>query len=408
MGTFTGVGINKMHGGLVRETDTGDRVTLLVCGGTALSGKLVNYRPLRLDAVGDLEALEWDEAADLKNKELVHYHVSEVFRLSPERPVYLMIVPKADKVSTLTANKDFIAGVRSVNGVNTVGICSLAADTTVDIAVKAAQTLVNSLREEHIYLDAVLLEGPGGYLTALEDATDLRTLDSENVSVVIAQDPAQAAKDEAYKNHAAVGSALGMLSVRYVHENMGSVDIENHPRTAKGTADYPLTSVLLGKWTNAALSNGTAMANVSVPEQNRLTEKGYIFVGGFQGYAGYFFNNSCTCTDAKSDYAYIEYNAVWNKAARLVRGTLLPRVRSKVKSDPATGYISSVTVSDWDARVKSALETMVAAEDISDFDIYINPKQSAVSDKPFNIQVKLVADGIVHEFEIDLGFTNKI
>ena len=199
-----------------------------------------------------------------------------------------------------------------------------------------------------------------------------------------------------------------MLSVRYVHENMGSVDIENHPRTAKGTADYPLTSVLLGKWTNAALSNGTAMANVSVPEQNRLTEKGYIFVGGFQGYAGYFFNNSCTCTDAKSDYAYIEYNAVWNKAARLVRGTLLPRVRSKVKSDPATGYISSVTVSDWDARVKSALETMVAAEDISDFDIYINPKQSAVSDKPFNIQVKLVADGIVHEFEIDLGFTNKI
>lgn len=182
MGTFTGVGINKMHGGLVRETDTGDRVTLLVCGGTALAGKLVNYRPLRLDAVSDLEALEWDEAADLKNKELVHYHVSEVFRLSPERPVYLMIVPKADKVSTLTANKDFIAGVRSVNGVNTVGICSLAADTTVDTAVKAAQTLVNSLREEHIYLDAVLLEGLGGYLTALEDATDLRKLDSENVS----------------------------------------------------------------------------------------------------------------------------------------------------------------------------------------------------------------------------------
>lgn len=286
MGTFTGVGINKMHGGLVRETDTGDRVTLLVCGGTALPGKLVNYRPLRLDAVSDLEALEWDEAADLKNKELVHYHVSEVFRLSPERPVYLMIVPKADKVSTLTANKDFIAGVRSVNGVNTVGICSLVADTSVDIAVKAAQTLVNSLREEHIYLDAVLLEGPGGYLTALEDATDLRTLDSENVSVVIAQDPAQAAKDEAYKNHAAVGSALGMLSVRYVHENMGSVDIENHPRTAKGTADYPLTSVLLGKWTNAALSNGTAMANVSVPEQNRLTEKRLHLRRRFSGIRG--------------------------------------------------------------------------------------------------------------------------
>lgn len=408
MGTFTGVGINKVHGGLVRETDTSDRVVLLVCGGTALAGKLVNYKPLRLDAVSDLEALEWDEAADIKNKELVHYHVSEVFRLSPERSVYLMIVPKTEKASTLLVNKDFVSGVRSVNGVNTIGICSLAADATIDVAVQAAQQMVNNLREEHIYLDVVVLEGVGSYLATLPDATDLRTLDSENIAVVIAQDPAQAAKDAAYKNHAAVGSALGMLSVRYVHENMGSVDIENHPRTAKGTADYPLTSVLLGKWTDAALSNGTAMADVSVTEQNKLTEKGYIYAGSFQGYAGFFFSNSCTCTDAGNDYAYIEYNAVWNKAARLIRNTLLPRVRSKVKSDPSTGYISSITISDWDARVKSVLETMVAAEDIADFDIYINPKQSAVSDKPFNIQVKLVADGIVHEFEIDLGFTNKI
>ena len=82
-------------------------------------------------------------------------------------------------------------------------------------------------------------------------------------------------------------------------------------------------------------------------------------------------------------------------------------MRSKVKADPSTGYISNTTISSWDALVKSALETMVTSEDIADFDIYINPKM-AVSDKPFNIKVKLVADGIVHEFEIDLGFTNKI
>lgn len=408
MGTFTGVGINKVYGGLVRDTDAADRVVLLVCGGTAPGGKLADYKPVRLDAVSDLEALGWEEGTDLQNKELVHYHVSEVFRLSPERSVYLMMVPKTEKASTLLASANFINAVRSVNGVNTVGICSLAADTTVTVAVQAAQQLVNKLREEHIYLDVVVLEGMGGYINALADATDLRTLDAENIAVVIAQDPAQAARDEAYKNHAAVGSALGMLSVRYVHENLGSVDVESHPRTAKGTADYPLTSVLLGKWTNASLSNGTPMANVSVTEQNKLTEKGYIYVGSFQGYAGFFFSNSCTCTDAGSDYAYIEYNAVWNKAARLIRNTLLPRVRSKVKADPSTGYISSITLSDWDARVKAVLETMVAAEDIADFEIYINPKQSAVSDKPFNIQVKLVADGIVHEFEIDLGFTNKI
>lgn len=169
-----------------------------------------------------------------------------------------------------------------------------------------------------------------------------------------------------------------------------------------------MTDKLNGLWLDAALSNGKPFSQLSVSDQKKLTDQGYIFVGSFQGYAGFFFSNSCTCTEADSDYAYIEYNAVWNKAARIIRNTLLPRVRSKVKADPSTGYISNTTISSWDALVKSALETMVTSEDIADFDIYINPKQMAVSDKPFNIKVKLVADGIVHEFEIDLGFTNKI
>lgn len=408
MGSFTGVSINKVHGGLVRETDTSDRIVLLVCGGTAIAGSLVHYKPVKLNALTDLEALGWDEAKDTANKELVHYQVDEVLRLSPEKPLWLMLVPKTEKVSTLLSENDFIDGVRSINGVNTIGICSVAADESVTVAVQEAQKLVEKFKGEHLYLDAVLLEGLGGYITTVAEATDLRKLDSENVSVVIAQDPDQAAKDAAYQNHAAIGSALGMLSVRYVHENMGSVDVENHPRTAKGTADYPLTGVLNGRWIDAALSNGKRMSQVSMSEQKTLTEKGYNYAGSFQGYTGVFFSNSCTCTDVKSDYAYIEYNAVWNKAARIIRITLLPRVRSKVKADPTTGFISNTTLSDWDARVRSALETMVADEDIADFDIYINPKQSAVSDKPFNIQVKLVADGIVHEFEVDLGFTNKI
>lgn len=49
----------------------------------------------------------------------------------------------------------------------------------------------------------------------------------------------------------------------------------------------------------------------------------------------------------------------------------------------------------------------MAAGNIAAFDIYIDPKQLAVSHAPFGIRVKLVADGVVHEFEIDLGFTNR-
>lgn len=407
MGNFTGVLINKVTGGLVRDTDTGDRIILLIVGGSEI-GKVEYYKPEELNDITDLEALGWDESIDLENKELVHYHTSEAFRLSPERGLWLMVVPKSEKVSTLVVKEEFTNAIRGINGVNTIGICSLTAEETITIAVQETQKMVNKFRDDHLYLDAVLIEGLGKYIKTVSDVTDLRQLESENIAVIIAQDPAQAIKDEAYKGYAAVGSALGMLSVRYVHENMGSVDIENHPRTAKGTKDYPLTDKLNRLWLDAALSNGKPFSQLTVSDQKKLQDKAYNFVGNFQGYAGLFFNNSCTCTEADSDYAYIEYNAVWNKAARIIRNTLLPRVRSKVKADPSTGYISNTTISSWDALVKSALENMVASEDIADFDIYINPKQTAVSDKPFSIKVKLVADGIVHEFEIDLGFTNKI
>ena len=112
---------------------------------------------------------------DLENKELVHYHTSEVFRLSPERSLYLMLVPKSEKVSSLLTKEDFVNAVRTINGVNTIGICSLTADETITVAVQEAQKMVNKFREDHLYIDAVILEGVGKYINAVADAVDLRT-----------------------------------------------------------------------------------------------------------------------------------------------------------------------------------------------------------------------------------------
>ena len=407
MEAFNGVIINKVNGGLVRESDTGDRVVLLICGATA-TDSVPNYKPVKLNSIEALEQLGVSEDTDKTNKELLYYHCSEAFRLSPERELWLMTVPKAIKVSELTTAADFLSAIRSVGGANTIGIAGITADESIKDAADKLQLMVETLREDHLYIDAVILEGLGSYLTSVATASDLRGFDCENVSVVIAQDKDVADKDAAYAGHAAVGTALGMLSVRYVHENLGSVDIENHPRTAKGTPDYSMLDSTLGRWVNVAISNGTLLSAVSRADQKTLNEKGYIFAGNFEGYTGVFFSNSHTCVPKTSDYAYIEYNAVWNKAAKLVRTTLIPRVRSQVKADPSTGYIATETISYWDSLVRKALETMVNADDIAAFDIYINPKQAAVSDKPFNVQVKMVAHGVVHEFEVDLGFTNKI
>lgn len=407
MEAFNGVIINKVNGGLVRESDTGDRVLLLICGATA-TDKVPNYKPVKLNSIEALEQLGVSAETDKTNKELLYYHCSEAFRLSPERELWIMTVPKAIKATEMAVAADFLSAIRSVGGVNTIGIAGIAADSSIQDAANALQAMVETLREDHLYIDAVILEGLGGYLTSVASAEDLRSFDCENVSVIIAQDKDVADKDASYAAHAAVGTALGMLSVRFVHENMGSVDIKNHPRTAKGTPDYSMMDLTLGRWVNVAISNGTLLSAVSRADQKTLNEKGYIFAGSFEGYTGVFFSNSHTCVGKDSDYAYIEFNAVWNKAAKLVRNTLIPRVRSQVKADPSTGYIATETISYWDSLVRKSLDEMVKADDIAGYDIYINPKQAAVSDKPFNVQVKMVANGVVHEFEVDLGFTNKI
>lgn len=405
---FKGVQINKLDGGL-GDNETADRVGVLVVGIPDKSDLAVLYKAYDLLQIEDAESIGISEESDSQNKSLTYYHLSEIFRLSPQTRIHLIAVPETTKVSELKNLTDFISALRSIESVNTIGIVGLTNDTDINTSVTGIQLLVDSLAQDFIYIDAILIEGKGEYLKEkTNDFIDLRVLDCENISPIWGQDPIIAAKDPAYKNHAAVGSALGMLMVRSIHENLGSVDIEVKPRSRKSEQDYTLSEVKLSRWLSAALSNGQSFESLSGADQKRLDELGYIYVGGFSGYGGYFFSNSYTCTDSNSDYSFIERNAIWNKAARIIRQTLIPRIRSKVETDPSTGFIKNTTITDWDGRVRKALEAMVVAGNIQDFDIYINPSQSAVSTNPFTIKVQLLVNGIVHEFEVDLGFTKTI
>lgn len=405
--SFKGTIINKNDGGL-GGTTTVDRTAVIVIG-LGETEKILHNKAYELLQIEDAEALGLNETADISSKTLAYEHLNEIFRLSPATRVRLVTVPAATKVSDLKNLTELKAALRGIDGLNTIAIAGLTADEDIQSAVTGAQLLVDGFTEEHILIDTVIIEGVGSYLTqSITDFPDLRAMASPNVSVVIAQDSALAARLPEYAGYAAVGSALGMLMVRYVHENLGSVDIENKPKASRGSNSYSLSDTKLGKWQASQLSNGKKFSTLSFADQQKIDELGYMYAGSFSGYGGVFLSDSHTCTEISSDYNRIERNAVWNKAARIIRNVLIPRVRSKVESDPTTGFIKHTTITDWDGRVRSALEVMVSAGNISDFDIYINPEQSAVSTAPFNIKVKLVAHGIVHEFEVDLGFTTNI
>lgn len=404
--SFTGVNVNKLQGGLGRTGDANDRVVVLVMGMPEIDNKVAHYKPLELLQLSDAEKLGITFDNDIMTGSLAYYHISEVFRLSPEQRLWLIPVPKTNSLTGLVQLPDFISAIRTTAG-NTIGIAGVPFGADMSSIINTAQTLVDSFAKEFHYIDSILLEGEGipSDVTQMEN---LRTNNAPNISVVIAVDPAIVELNPSFEGTAAIGTVLGSLSVRAVHENIGSVDIEQKPRTRRGEPHYDISSQALGRWLNIALSNGTPFMDLSLADQNEITRKGYIFTGSFQGYGGVFLSNSPTCVAIDSDYSYIEYNAVWNKAAKAVRNALLPRVRSKVEIDPVTGFIRSTTITNWDGIARRALEPMVGAGNISAFDIYINPEQKAVGDKPLVIRIQLVAHGIVHEFDVDLGYTTQI
>ena len=199
-----------------------------------------------------------------------------------------------------------------------------------------------------------------------------------------------------------------MLAVRKVNENAGSVDIQNKPLEKRGSSDYTLTDKNKGLWVNPKLTGGATISSLTKAQLTDLENKGYIYAASYEGYPGAFFTNSKTCISQASDYCFIENNRVWNKAARTLRIALLPEVKGVVKKNPTTGFIKSTTISRWTGIGNKALEQMVTNDEISGFDIYINPQQVVNSTQPVKIKASVVMDGIVHEFEVALGLTNSI
>ncbi|UGU15211.1 DUF2586 domain-containing protein [Sinomicrobium kalidii] len=409
MAQLSGVIINRLEGGLGRRTANTDGVFALVSAMPLASLNLEAHTAIKLIQVKDAEALGITPAYDANNGVLVHHQLSELFRLAPDVIVYLVGTEVGQTVSGVI--EDILPTIRRNKDIKGLGFIGF--DDTLDTLPAALEgiqaSLVDELAAENRYIDLVLLEGKGG-AEAIDPTNipSLRELAAPQCSVVIAQDPEIAAIDEAYGNYAAVGAALGMLAVRRVNENLGSVNIQSKPRNRKGEQDYTLTDSAQNLWLSTALSDGTPTESLTKTDLKALNDKGYIYTASYEGYAGVFFSNSPTATTPDSDYAYIENNRVWNKAARLIRTTLIPEVRGVVKKDPQTGFIRSTTVSRWTGLLNAALERMEADDEISGFEVYIDPEQVVNDEAPVQVKAKIVADGIVHEFEIDLGLTNDI
>lgn len=405
---FNGINVSRLPGGLDRRNPTKDGVCLLIAGGAVAAAGLALKNAVELLTIENAEAVGITSSFDDVNSILVHHHIDEFFRVSPNGNLFVVLDD-----DTLTV-AEIIAIVKANPTIKNIGFVRNAEKVTVpplDMAVLVAgyQTMVNDLRSENRNISNVLVEGGEFTLATLIAAyTDARTYDSGNVSVVISQDPIIRALKADYETYAAIGAALGAISVRGVHENIGSVDIEQKPSAYKGNANYQLTDVARKRWLNAVLQDGKEFSSLSQADITALNDKGYIFVGSYNGYDGFYFNDSHTCIEKASDYSRIENNRVWDKGADLARIALLPRVKSNLLKDPVTGFIREVEATELEVIAVNAINPMAAAGEISGHAIYIDPKQDISNDTPLKVKGQLVFNNIIHEMDFDLGLTNKL
>lgn len=400
MGEFQGVTIVKKQEGLNRRTANKDGVMAIVCVSAVLPAGIVANSAIETIQAIDAETKGFDAAFDANNKVLTKHHVDRFYRYAPDGTLYL--VPTSFTTAKAFFESDAAKGLfRTIEDIKRIGFVynDDVVGLVLDDEINACQTFINELNADNIKIDGIYLEARNIGKTAV----DKRTLNAPNVSLVAFQDPLTAVIDAKYNKYGAVGAVLGSRAVRKVNESLGSTNIINKPDYAKGFATFSLTDAAKKIFTSVALSDGTLVSTLTQVEKNTLTDRGYIYGGTYRGLAGVYLNAEPTCVNIASDFAFGNNNGVWNKAARGIRQALLPKVKSILKRDASTGKLASTTVSTLELIAEKPIIQMVADDEISGGDVYINADQNPSDQVPLKIKGSIRKDGIVFNFEFELG-----
>lgn len=431
MSTLNDVVITKLSGGLGRRNPEQDMVSGLLFDGVATT-KLALNKIERLASLEDAEALGITADYDV-NGQSAYYQIQQFFRMNPSGDLYIMVTTATSYEEV--AGKAMDMQEKANGNIRQIAIIYSGATTfaQTQATVLKAQTQADLAYKDYMPFE-IILEGKGFTV----DATSLDGSDAENVSVVVAMDAEKAfeqklfRKDttklynltsseelvpvegslgiynvrgtdglkkengavlefifkDVYKNTAAVGLALGAISKAKVSENIAW--IEKFNLTGEGFA-------------KAGFIGGQEIKTLGTLSE--LNEKRFIFAKTHTGLPGVYFNDSHTCTLGTSDFAYVENNRTINKATRLLRTALLPKLASPVLVD-IDGKLPQSVSKSFEGLCRSALEGMVANQEVSDFDVYVDPKQNILATSELKVKAEITPIGTARKIMVDLGFKN--
>lgn len=323
---------------------------------------------------------------------LLHYHLSEVYRLNSGISLYVGLFAKPTggnyTFSEIKTMQNYAGGALRQVAV-WCGHKELApGDLT------ALQGIATYLQE----YDRPLSIGYAPKVTSVTSMlSNLAGAGKCNVSVMIGQ-AGKGVGADLYAEAANTGKAsvsglgvwLGITSKAAVHQSIASV--ENFPTGV----DLP------------AFGDGTLLRDLDTAIIESLDTSRFLFFVTYDGFADSYFNDSHTMDDATSDYAMIESVRTMDKAVRGIRRALLPKLGGTLYVDAETGQLASYEVEYLTTIANKPLEDMQKAGELSGLLVEIDPDQDVLSSSELEIVIKQVPVGVLRRIKCKIGFAKSL
>ncbi len=399
----TSLSINRQNGNVPKSLPGEDHITGLVIY-MAAGDIPAGFKTERVQALSTIDAAEaagivdYTTAADGTQTaapwavRVLHYHLSELYRINPAVSLYVGIFekPQGDNMT--------FAEIKTVQ--------NFADGRIRQIGVWCGDRVPSEDDLTAIQGQAATLEAQGAELSVVyapkvanvkQISTSLAGGGKCRVSVVIGQagsgTGAELYKDKANAAKASVsglGVVLGLISKAKVHQCIAWVK------------EFP-TGISL-----PAFGDGTLLRDLDKALVEQLDTARYLFFVTQQGQSGSYMNDSHTMDDAKSDYASIESVRTMDKGARGVRAYLIPELGGNVYVDADTGKLASYTVAHLETVAGHALEDMEKAGELSGYKAEIDPDQDVAASSTVDIVLKKVAVPVMRHVRIKIGFAKTV
>lgn len=399
----TSLSINRQNGNVPKSLPGEDHITGLViymaAGDIPASFKTERVQPLStIDAAEAAGIVDYTTAADGTQTaapwavRVLHYHLSELYRINPAVSLYVGIFekPQGDNMT--------FAEIKTVQ--------NFADGRIRQIGVWCGDRVPSEDDLTAIQGQAATLEAQGAELSVVyapkvanvkQISTSLAGGGKCRVSVVIGQagsgTGAELYKDKANAGKASVsglGVVLGLISKAKVHQCIAWVK------------EFP-TGISL-----PAFGDGTLLRDLDKALVEQLDTARYLFFVTQQGQSGSYMNDSHTMDSAISDYASIESVRTMDKGARGVRAYVIPELGGNVYVDADTGKLASYTVAHLETVAGHALEDMEKAGELSGYKAEIDPDQDVAASSTVDIVLKKVAVPVMRHVRIKIGFAKTV